>query len=371
MPPDAQTSRSVARRIPAAFPALALLALLALSTGGCFVASESAKDKAGSAQGKGSYGVAYLVSVSRPVGGTITSADGQINCGPTGSSANLCAPASFPWTSEASLTATPNSDRRFSTWAGDCSGPGTCTLDTVRNGADKWVVAVFPPKAALPGVYFIVSVAKPAGGTIRDTNGLIACGADGNICGPAMYPWAQEVFLTATPAAGNSSIGWTGDCAGTGPCRLSAGPEASDKSVGFSFSDASGQPIPIIVPGPPGSAGVISINPAAATLPACKATVFTATVTSASDSALNWTVVEAGGGTVVNGIYTAPQTPGTYHVVATSAADGSRTAQATVIVGPEKVLSVAVAPGTGSVLPNGQLAFAATVTTSCGTFPAR
>jgi hypothetical protein len=57
--------------------------------------------------------------------------------------------------------------------------------------------------------------------------------------------------------------------------------------------------------------------------------------------------------------------------MAVSQADPTKIAQATVMVGPEKVLSVAVVPGSGSIQPNGTVAFAATVTTSCGTFAAQ
>ena len=82
-------------------------------------------------------------------------------------------------------------------------------------------------------------------------------------------------------------------------------------------------------------------------------------------------MAETGGGTVLNGAYISPSTAGTYHVMAVSQADGTKTAQATITVGPEKVLSVAVTPGSGTVLANGQLTFAANVTTTCGTFAAQ
>jgi hypothetical protein len=107
------------------------------------------------------------------------------------------------------------------------------------------------------------------------------------------------------------------------------------------------------------------------TLDACKGQVFTAAVTNSSNTAVTWSVTEASGGTVTNGAYVAPPTAGTYHVVAVSQADPSKTAQATITVGPEKVLSVAVAPGSGTVNASGQLAFAANVTTTCGTFAAQ
>ena len=115
----------------------------------------------------------------------------------------------------------------------------------------------------------------------------------------------------------------------------------------------------------------ISISPTTVALDACKGQVFTASVTNSSNTAATWTITEAGGGTVTAGSYVAPTTPGTYHVVAASQADPSKTATATVTVEPEKVLSVAVNPGSGTVQANGQLAFAATVTTTCGTFAAQ
>ena len=63
-------------------------------------------------------------------------------------------------------------------------------------------------------------------------------------------------------------------------------------------------------------------------------TTFTASVVGPSNTAVNWSVQEgASGGTITSGgLYTAPATHGTYHVVATSAADATRTATATLTV---------------------------------------
>jgi hypothetical protein len=115
----------------------------------------------------------------------------------------------------------------------------------------------------------------------------------------------------------------------------------------------------------------VSIAPTASALDACGGQVFKASVTGVVNTRVTWTVSEAGGGTVQAGAYTAPQAPGTYHVVVASVADPSRVAQSTVTVGPEKVLSLAVASGRGLVQPNGTLALSATMTTSCGTFQAQ
>ena len=93
----------------------------------------------------GQYGVYFIVKVTRPTGGSIRSQDGRIDCGTAGTGRDLCSPTSFPWTTTVTLTATPDAGMYFQSWAADC-GPDpapTCTLDTVRTGADKTVLAFF------------------------------------------------------------------------------------------------------------------------------------------------------------------------------------------------------------------------------------
>ena len=101
-----------------------------------------------SGEQKGEYGVSYFVSVSRPVGGYITSADGRIDCGTVGTSHDLCSPISFGWTEDAVFSARADDGQYFQSWAGDCSGAvatSGCILNTDTYGSDKWVVAVFNP----------------------------------------------------------------------------------------------------------------------------------------------------------------------------------------------------------------------------------
>jgi hypothetical protein len=219
-----------------AVPALALL----LAASGCFGGSGVARSTSNSSGNEGTLGVSYEVRAARPVGGTIRSSDGRIDCGTVGTA---CGPVSYPWAEEVTLTATPDADRRFLSWADDCYGAGTCTLGTALSGANKSVAAVFPLLVIHPGVYFIVTVVKPVGGTISSGDETIRCGTDGDHCGPAHYPWGDQVTLTAIPDAGNSLSGWAGDCSGTGACTLSSNP-ATDKSIGATFRDASGAPVP-------------------------------------------------------------------------------------------------------------------------------
>jgi hypothetical protein len=97
---------------------------------------------------------------------------------------------------------------------------------------------------------------------------------------------------------------------------------------------------------------------------------FTATVTGTTtgqSTGVTWSVQEAGGGTVSTaGVYTAPGTAGTYHVVATSVADTSKKDTATVTATPLPPIAVSVSPGVAAVLPGGTVAFTATVTGTTG-----
>jgi hypothetical protein len=123
----------------------------------------------------------------------------------------------------------------------------------------------------------------------------------------------------------------------------------------------------------PATVVAVTLGPSSSAVEACGSVTFRATVSGSDDPTVLWSVKEGQAGGVVSpvGIYTAPSTAGTFHVVAASAADPTRSAEATVVVGPEKVLSVAVAPGPTSVSSGGVLAFSAVVTTTCGSFAAR
>jgi hypothetical protein len=81
--------------------------------------------------------------------GTVTSADGKINCGAT------CA-ATYNYNKIVTLTATPEANYSFAGWSGGCSGTGACN---VRMTADKTVTAAFqcqglPVRNAVTLIYF-------------------------------------------------------------------------------------------------------------------------------------------------------------------------------------------------------------------------
>ena len=105
----------------------------------------------------------------------------------------------------------------------------------------------------------------------------------------------------------------------------------------------------------------IEISPQDVSLLAGGKQRFTATVTGTVDTGVSWSVVggNANGRITTNGLYTAPRTAGDYTVTATSKADESKSASASVRV---DVVSVAVEPATVRLLPGQQQRFTATVT---------
>ena len=78
----------------------------------------------------------------------------------------------------------------------------------------------------------------------------------------------------------------------------------------------------------------VTIQPSPVTTTFRKQTQFTAQVKGVADTLVLWSIQEgnAGGTIDAGGKYTAPATPGVYHVIATSRADGRAKATATINV---------------------------------------
>ncbi len=189
-----------------------------------------------------------------------------------------------------------------------------------------------------------------AGGTLtftatvaNTTNTAVTWSVSGTSCGTI----TQAGVYTAPSSAKTCSVVATSQ----------ADPTRSDTAT-----------VTVTAPPPPIT---VAVTPATGTTDACKTLTFTATVGGTANQAVTWSVQEgAAGGTITAaGVYTAPANAGTYHVVATSAADSSKTAVATVTVA-DHVLAVSVSPATVQLAPGGTAQFTATVTTTCGSFVA-
>lgn len=85
----------------------------------------------------------------------------------------------------------------------------------------------------------------------------------------------------------------------------------------------------------------VAVTPGSATVPVGTSQQFSATVTGSSNTAVTWAVQESDGGTIdAAGNYTAPMKSGSFHVVATSQADTSKSANVGVsVTAPAPVFS--------------------------------
>jgi hypothetical protein len=109
----------------------------------------------------------------------------------------------------------------------------------------------------------------------------------------------------------------------------------------------------------------VTVAPPTATLQVGQTQQFTATVTGNANTAVTWS---ATGGTIsTTGLFTAGNTAGSFSVTATSAADTTKSAKATVTVNAAPVVTVAVSP-TNAVVQTGKTQqFTATVTGNSNT----
>lgn len=189
-------------------------------------------------------------------------------------------------------------------------------------------------------------------------------------------PGGQVAFAATVTGTANTAVSWGVQETGGGTVNATGLYTAPSSAGTFhvtatSSADPSKQGSATVTVTAPQPIVAVTVSPASGSVNACRTLQFTATVTGSTNTAVAWSVQEgAAGGTVTaGGLYTAPTGPGTYHVVATSAADPAKSFVATVTV-TEAVLSVAVTPQTVSLPPGGTAQLTATVTNTCGTFTA-
>src|ERR1035441_1146753 len=113
---------------------------------------------------------------------------------------------------------------------------------------------------------------------------------------------------------------------------------------------------------PPPSPVTVSLTPSTASLPVSQNQQFTATVTGAANTGVSWSVSPAMGTISGSGLYSAPAalgSPQTVTVTATSVADATKKATASVSVVPP--VQVTASPSTASLAPSGTQQFTAAV----------
>jgi hypothetical protein len=156
--------------------------------------------------------------------GIVTSVPAGINCTITaGVAARTGCIASFVKGTVVTLTAIPKADHSFLTWAGYCTGSGTCRAPMSANRGVRARFLVGP---------FVVKIGSgtlgAGSGTVRSQPGLtpaincvITNGAPSKTGCSGKYPAYTTLTLTATPAANFAFSGWGAPCGGDGPCQYS------------------------------------------------------------------------------------------------------------------------------------------------------
>ena len=158
-----------------------------------------------------------ILTLTRPAGGSVTSAPAGIDCGP---STTDCS-AEFANGTSVALTATASTAHTFTAWTGDCEG--TVSPLTVAMDADRSCGATFEPDRTL-------AVSPPSNGYIAGTG--IDCGSGNRADCTETAAHGTEVALSATADTGYELRNWTGACSGTGPCTIRL---TTDRTVGATF----------------------------------------------------------------------------------------------------------------------------------------
>jgi hypothetical protein len=213
----------------------------------------------------------------------------------------------------------------------------------------------------------------------------------------SLHPSQAQQFTATVTGTANQGIGWfvngsqggnssVGTISATGvytaPLSATAAPSVTITAESAYDTASSATAVVAITAAPAstttgGSAVLLSISPASASVPSAGTQLFTASVTGTSSTAISWSISGAGCsgsscGTISTGassaVYlapTVPPSPATVQVVATSVADPTKSASASMTILPVIVLTVT--PTSASVPTGTTQQFNASVTGTSNT----
>lgn len=194
----------------------------------------------------------------------------------------------------------------------------------------------------------------------------------------------QQQFVAFVSGTTITGVSWrlSGTSCSSSACgTITAGGVYTAPAKQPSPSQVTVQAVSVADPSRSGSATVtvalpvaVAVAPTAATVTAGKQQQFTATVSNTTNTAVTWTIAGSGcsgascGSITAGGLYTAPSSvpnPAQVSVTATSVADTSKSATATVTIVPP--VAISIAPKTAQLLTGAHQQFTATVTNTTNT----
>lgn len=180
---------------------------------------------------------------------------------------------------------------------------------------------------------------------------------------PAVSQGATQTFTASVSGTTNTAVTWSVQEGAAGGSVTSAGVYTAPSTAGTIHVEATSQAdstksatATVTVP-----SVSVAISPSAAMVDQGATGSFSATVSgTVINTLVNWSVQEGAAGGIVSssGLYTAPQASGTFHLVATSQADPTKSAASLITV---PMVSVSVSPMSDTLGPNGSRIFVATV----------
>ena len=300
-------------------------------------------------------------------------------CGPTSSSTPGAITASVAIALAPLAATTPANGRlQFSAAVSGVSHPDV--IWSVQEGAPGGSIGAnglyTAPAAA--GTFHVIAFSQASPGTSATATitvtPLSAIAVELTPTSLTLIEGQSKQFAASVTGATDASVSWY-VIEGQGGGTVSAsGLYVAPATVGTfhlaasSNADANKSAVATITVVPPAGPVAVSIDPPSSSLAAGAAQQFNARVTGSGNAAVRWTVEETGGGTIDDsGAYLAPRAGGTFHVLATSVADSSKSAEATITVTPAQVAGVAVSPPAASLAAGAQQQLIATVTNAAST----
>ncbi|MBS1824099.1 MAG: IPT/TIG domain-containing protein [Acidobacteria bacterium] len=182
----------------------------------------------------------------------------------------------------------------------------------------------------------------------------------------------SQQFTAAVTGSSNTAVTWSlsaaaGSLSSTGlyTAPASVTSQQTVQVTATSVADPTRSAVATITLNPPVT---VSVNPGAASLATGQSQQFTAAVTGSSNTAVTWSLSAAAGTLSSTGLYTAPASVASQQilqVIATSVADPTRSAAATITLNPP--VTVTINPATASLTAGQTQQFTAAVSGSSNT----